>query len=175
MQKSMRLSDYHFSYIVLISKFLQYFEINLEEELSKVVKPSHEVNNESLRKMGFIKVGGKWVSKDEEQVSPSCGNEVEADVEDQVAPNTGLDDQENKFPSEHAPGEAYGASPSAGNMNDYAAPTSPFKRLMINRLDIMAYDQRNHHEFCFARFHNLDEQIEVVQNQLFELQYGKED
>jgi len=26
-----------------------------------------------------------------------------------------------------------------------------------------------------TRFHNLDEQIEAVQNELFELQYGKED
>jgi len=67
MQKSMRLSDYLFPYVVLISKFLQYFEIDLEEELSEVVKPSHEVNNGSLNKMGFIKVGGKWVSKDGEQ------------------------------------------------------------------------------------------------------------
>ena len=59
MQKSIRLSDYHFPYVVLISKFLQYFEIDLEEEFFEVVKPSHEVNNGSLSKMGFIKVGGK--------------------------------------------------------------------------------------------------------------------
>ena len=37
------------------------------------------------------------------------------------------------------------------------------------------YDQRNHHEFCTTRFQDLDEHIEVVQNQLFELQYGKDD
>jgi len=42
--------------------------------------------------MGFIKVGGKWISKDEEQVGPSCGNRAEVDDEDQTAPNTGLDD-----------------------------------------------------------------------------------
>ena len=66
MQKSMRLSDYHYPYAVLISKFLHYFEIDLEEELSEVVKLSHEVNNGSLSKMRFIKVGGKWVSKNGE-------------------------------------------------------------------------------------------------------------
>jgi len=32
MQKSMRLSDYHYPYVVLISKFLKYFEVDLEEE-----------------------------------------------------------------------------------------------------------------------------------------------
>ena len=152
MQKSIRLSDYHFPYVVLISKFLQYFEIDLEEELSEMVKPSHEVNNGSLSKMGFIKVGEKWVSKDEEQVGPLCGNQAETYKEDQVAPNTGLDDQGNEIPSEHAPGEAYGAGPSTENMNDYVASMSPFERLMINCLDNMAYEQRNHYDFCAARF-----------------------
>ena len=30
MQKSMRLSDYHYPYAILISKFLNYFEVDLE-------------------------------------------------------------------------------------------------------------------------------------------------
>ena len=38
MQKSMMLSDYHYPYVVLISKFLNYFEVDLEEEHTKVVK-----------------------------------------------------------------------------------------------------------------------------------------
>jgi len=36
--------------------------------------------------------------------------------------------------------------------------------MMVNRIDSLAYDQMNHHEFCVARFQNLDEQTEVVQN-----------
>jgi len=70
-QKSMRLSDYHFPYIILVYKFLQYFEVDLNEELLGVVKPSHKINNGSLSKMRFIKVENKWVSKEEEQVGPS--------------------------------------------------------------------------------------------------------
>ena len=64
--------------------------------------------------------------------------------------------------------------PSIRNMDDYVASISPFERLMINRLDNMAYDQRNHYKFSVSRFQNLGKQIKVVQNQLFELQYGKE-
>ena len=71
MLKSLRLSDYHFPYVVLVYKFLQYFEVDLDEELPEVMNPSHEINNESLIKMGFIKVGNKWVNKEEEQVGPS--------------------------------------------------------------------------------------------------------
>jgi len=59
MQKSMSLSDYHYPYVILISKFLLYFEVDLEEEQTEVVKASHEINNGSLNKMGFTKTGGK--------------------------------------------------------------------------------------------------------------------
>ena len=53
MQKSMRLSDYHYPYAILISKFLNYFEVNLDDETSELVKSKHEVNNGSLSKLGF--------------------------------------------------------------------------------------------------------------------------
>ena len=60
----MRLSDYHYPYVVLISKFLLYFEVNLEDETSELVKSTQELNNGSLGKMGFTEVGDKWISKD---------------------------------------------------------------------------------------------------------------
>jgi len=59
MQKAMRLSDYHYPYVVLISKFLLYFEVNLEDETSKLVNSTQEMNNGSLSKMGFTKINGK--------------------------------------------------------------------------------------------------------------------
>jgi len=56
-------------------------------------------------------------------------------------------------------------------------------------MENFAENQRNLHDFCATNFQNFDyifqsmdtrfqkpdEKIEVVQNQLFELQYGKED
>jgi len=58
MQNAMRLSDYHYPYAVLVSKFLLYFEVNLEDETSELVKSTQELNNGSLSNMGFTKVGG---------------------------------------------------------------------------------------------------------------------
>jgi len=66
---------------------------------------------------------------------------------------------------------------------------SPFERFMVNKFDNFVENQRNFHDLCTTnfqdfgqrfqsmdtRFRNLDEQIEPVQIQLFELQYGKED
>ena len=42
MQKSRRLSDYHYPYATLISKFLNYFEVDLEEETSELVKSTQK-------------------------------------------------------------------------------------------------------------------------------------
>jgi len=66
---------------------------------------------------------------------------------------------------------------------------SSFERYMVNRLDGFAKNQRNLRVLCVSNFQNidnrfnnmdsrfmsLDEQIEVVQNQIFYLQYAKDD
>ena len=80
----MRLSDYHYPYAIPISKFLHYFEVDIEKEQSKVVKTSHEVNNGSLSKIGFTKIGGKWISKDGDQVGSSSGAHAEDGGEEQA-------------------------------------------------------------------------------------------
>ena len=85
MQKSMRLSDYHYPYAVLISKFLLYFEVNLEDETSKLVKSTQEVNNGSLRKIGFTKINRRWVSKDGDHGGSSSAATANFDEEDQAA------------------------------------------------------------------------------------------
>ena len=60
MLKSMRLCYYHYPYAILITKFLQYFEVNLKDEKSKLVKTTSEFNNVSLSRMGFTKVNGRY-------------------------------------------------------------------------------------------------------------------
>jgi len=183
MQKSMRLSDYHYPYVVLISKFLNYFEVDLEEEQTEVVKSSLEMNNGSLSKMGFTKIGGKWVIKDGDQGGSSSGVQVEQEEEDLDAEGAVVDAQE-----EHDVADI-GVGTSVGNQGERILSMSLFERFMVNRMNNFAENQRNLHYFCATnfqnfddrfqsmdtRFQNLDEQIEAVQNQLFELQYGKED
>ena len=84
MQKAMRLSDYHYPYAVLISKFLLYFEVNLKDETSELVKSTQEMNNGFLSKMGFTKISGKWVSKDGDHGASSSAAATDFDEEDQV-------------------------------------------------------------------------------------------
>ena len=77
-------SDYHYPYVVLISKFLYYFELDLEEEQYEIVKTSREINNGSQIKKGFAKFGGRWVSKDGDQAGLSSGAHIGEDNEGEV-------------------------------------------------------------------------------------------
>jgi len=92
MQKAMRLCDFHYPYPILISKFLHYFEVDIEGELAEVIKPSSEINSGSLSKMGFTKIGGRWVNKDGDQAGPSGTNEgdetEEATMQDEPVAET---------------------------------------------------------------------------------------
>jgi len=93
------------------------------------------------------------------------------------------------FHHEEQPETNLGVGTSAGNQEDEMSFMSSFERYMINRLDGFVENQRNLHDLNVSNFQNidnrfnsmdtrfmtLDEQIEVVQNQIFEFQYGKED
>jgi len=58
MQKSIRLCAFHYPYAILIYKFLHYFEVDIEEELPEIIKPSSEINRGSLSKRGLLKLVG---------------------------------------------------------------------------------------------------------------------
>jgi len=109
-----------------IYKFLQYFEVDIDEELLEVVKPSHEINNGSFNKMRFIKIGDKWVSKEEEGVGPSQEDQIGTNDGHQSTPNVGnqfeheQDYQGTGNSTEQVADATYGTGPSAGNADEYA-------------------------------------------------------
>ena len=127
MQKSIRLSDYHYPYAVLITTFLNYFEVDLEGEQSELVKTSSEINNGSLSKMGFTKIGKIWVSKDGE-VGSLSGAHIREENEGE-ATATG-----NEFVGVQE------AGPININMEEQITSMSPFERLVVNRLYNFAHD-----------------------------------
>jgi len=131
--------------------------------------------------MGFTKVGGKWISKDGDfGASSSAAADHEQDEP------TDMDFQHEDLPKAHQD-----VGPSAGARNkEVGMPTmSSFERYMVNRLDGFAENQMNLHDLCVsnfqsidnsfnnmdARFMSLDEQIEAVQNQIFDLQFADDD
>ena len=93
------------------------------------------------------------------------------------------------FQHEDQPETNQDAGPSARNQEEGKPTMSSFERYVVNRLDGFAENQRNLHDQCIsnfqsidnrfnnmdARFMTLDEQIEAVHNQIFDLQYAKDD
>ena len=121
------------------------------------------------------------MSKEGDHGASSSAIAVDFDEQDQAA--------DMDFHHEVHPETNLGVGTSAGNQGDEILSMSSFERYMVNRLDGFAENQRNLHDLCVSNFHSidnrfnsmdtrfmtLDEQIEVVQNQIFELQYGKDD
>jgi len=160
MQKSMRLSDYHYPYAILISKFLNYFEVNLEDVTSELVKSTLEVNNGSLSKMGFTKINGRWVSKNGEHGGSSSCNHAEHGEEDQEA----VEGVDMDVPDEEQPATDFGARTSVGHQGNRTPSMSSFESYMVNRLDDFAENQRNLHDLrvFYNRFQSMDTRFQTL-------------
>jgi len=161
--------------------------VNLEDETSELVKSTLEVNNDSLSKMGFIKINGRWVSKDDEHGGSSSVAQAENDEEDQDGADVNdQDGADMNVQDVEQPATDFGVGTSVGHQGDETPSMTSFESYMVNKLDGFVENQRNLHDLCVSNFHNFDnrfqrldtrfqmlhEQIEVVQNQIFELQYG---
>jgi len=104
--------------------------------LAEVVKSSSEINSSSLSKIGFTKINGFWVSKSGDPAPSTGKGQEEQDATEVVAATTTADD----------------AGPSEGVGQEIITTMSPFERLMINRMDTFAENQRNLYDFCESRF-----------------------
>jgi len=132
------------------------------------------MNNGSLSNMGFTKISGRWVSKDGDHCGSSSVATANFDEEGQAAY---MDIHNEDHPA------TFDAGTSAGHQGDEIPSMSSFERYMVNRLDGFAENQRNLHDLCVTNFLSIDnrfqtmdnlfmtmdENIEVVQNQIFEL------
>jgi len=154
MQKSMMLSDYHYPYAVLISKFLLYFEVNLEDETSELVKSTQELNNGSLSKMGFTKINGRWVSKDGDHGGSSSAATADFDEEDQAA-NMDIHNEEQ-------PATNFDVGTSAGHQGDEIPSMSSFERYIVDKLDDFSENQRNLHNLCVTNFQSIDNRFQSM-------------
>jgi len=62
MLKAKRLTDFRLPYVVLVSKFLEYFGIDVKDELEETTGLLNHTSNQNLHKMGFLKVGNAWIT-----------------------------------------------------------------------------------------------------------------
>ena len=61
MMKEKRLMDFKLPYVVLISKFIEHFGVDVEGELEESTGLLNHVSTVNMHKMGFTKIGNTWL------------------------------------------------------------------------------------------------------------------
>ena len=84
MLKAKRLTNFRLPYVVLVSKFIEYFGIDVEDELEESTGLLNHTSNQNLHNMGFLKVGNGWTTAGaiiggahDREGSPSGANQEE--------------------------------------------------------------------------------------------------
>ena len=61
MLKSHRLVDYEFLYVVFALRFIDYFNVNVSNEMADFTKASSEITKRHLKKLGMRFVDHEWI------------------------------------------------------------------------------------------------------------------
>ena len=140
--------EFKVPYAMLISNFIEYYDIDVENELSEEVKAHCEITVATLNKIGLKKVNeNQWI----------CKASAEEDKMD--GPGTSV-------VAEQFTGEDLGTGEQF---------YSNFEQLMINQLNNIETNQRSHHEYCETHFQNLEERVDDIQGKLGQMFYGPDD
>jgi len=134
----------------MLSSFIEYYEINVENELVEEVKAYSEITVATLTKIGLKKVNkNQWISKAsaEEDEMDDAGAGTSATAEQFTGEDLGTREQ----------------------------TYSSFEQLMINQLNNIESSHRSHHEYCETHFQNLEERVDDIQGKLGQMFYGPDD
>jgi len=149
MLKAKRLTDFRLPYVVLVSKFIEYFGIDVKDELEESTGLLNHTSNQNLHKMGILKVENAWTV-----VGVVVGGAHDHEV--------GLSGANQK------------EEPTAGCMDlipynpleDRGPVYSHFEMMVLNQLHELNVSQHAHHNYCNERFNALDGQIHDIHDML---------
>ena len=140
--------EFKIPYAILISSFIEYYDIDVENELSEEVKAQSEITVATLNKIGLKKVNdNQWICK--------------ATAEEDETEGAGTSTAAEQF--------------TRGDMGTGEQSFSRFEQLMINQLNNIESNQKSHLEYCETHFQNLEERVDDIQGKLGQMFYGPED
>jgi len=160
--KIRRKVEYMILYAVLISHFIEYFEIDTEGEVVELVKSQNEISAAVLSKIGLTKVNDDhWICKPDydsldHQPAEEAGGAGTSDV---VA----------------ATKEGYDASMHDVPPTGYENYFHGFEERMMNQLHTMHKEERSHHQYCETRFQNIKGIIGDVQYKFGQMFYDPDE
>ena len=140
--------EFKIPYAILISSFIEYYDIDVENELNEEVNAPSEITVATLNKIGLKKVNGnQWICKATAEEDDTDGARTSAAAEQFTGRDMGNGEQS----------------------------FSRFEQLMINQLNSIESNQKSHHEYCETHFQNLEERVDDIQGKLGQMFYGPED
>jgi len=149
MLKAKRFTDFRLPYVVLVSKFIEYFGIDVEDELEESTGLLNHTFNQNLHKMGFLKVGNGWTAT----------SDVVSGAHDHEAGPSGVNQEEEPT---IGPMDLIPYNP----LEDRGHVYSHFDRMVLNQLPELNVSQYAHHNYCNERFNALDGQIHDIHDML---------
>jgi len=152
MMKAKRLMDFKLPYVVLISKFIEHFGVDVEGELEESTGLLNHVSTMNMHKMGFTKIGNTWL------VERDHGANIEVGANDHEAGTSGGNQEEG----EPRPMAIEIYNPPKNTRSTY----SQFERMVLNQLQDLNMAQNAHHAYCTTRFQNSDDQLHNVHDLL---------
>jgi len=154
MLKAKRLADFRLPYVVLVSKFIEYFGIDVEDELEESSRllnhtSNQNLHNQNLHKMSFLKVGNAWTTAD---AVVDGAHDHEADL-------SGANQEEEPTVG---PMDLILCNPS----EDRGLVYSYFERMVLNQLHELNVSQHAHNNYYNEIFNVLDGQTHDIHDML---------
>jgi len=140
----------------MLSKFIDYFEIDVEDEIVEEVKAVNQISTANLTKIGLVKLKNKkWICKADEGTTDDDNEEESTEGESEESENE--DDEANM---DHDQARMASETPTG---QDYFAG---FEQRMFNQLNNMQDQHRVHHEYCQTHFQMIENQVDDIQSKI---------
>jgi len=135
--------EYRIPYVILLSNFIDCFEIDVEGEVVEEVKSLNQISAANLSKIGLKKMKKKkWICKVVEESAAQDNDDEEESSDDDDDDDTEDEYEETDMNDEQTGTE--GGTPTAPAQESY----SRFEQLMINQLNTMENQNQSHHQYC---------------------------
>jgi len=151
--------EYRIPYVIMLSKFIDYFEIDVGDEIVEEVKVVNQISTANLTKIGLVKLKNKkWVGKADEETTDDDNEEESTKEESEES-----DDEADEVDMDHDQAGMASETPTIAVGQDYFAG---FEQRMFNQLNNMQDQHRVHHEYYQTHFQLIENQVNDIQSKI---------
>jgi len=145
--------EYRIPYVILLSQFIEYFDIDVETEVVKEIKALNQITTANLTKIGLKKMKNKkWICKADEEL-------VDDEVEEEEKSSDDDDDEDDEDEDQAEPEPE---TPAASSQDSF----SRLEQLMMTQFNQLENQNSSHHQYCKTHFQFIETQVEDIQSKI---------